>query len=249
MRTKRSAAPFFMLYFFILLAIYLTWKIIHWFPISFPKATLMPSRLSVIYGAPGSGKTTLLAWYAKWYINSGIPVYSNVPIAGCMQITKNDLGTFAVENGLLLIDEAGLEYNNRDLSAFSKRSGESQQLDFYKRHRHYNTQIIIASQGFDDMDKKLRTLATDMYIVRRSLIPGCLVQRRIRKRPGIDPTTHKPDDLYDFQPFSAKRYWGRSVWHMFDSYDTDTLPAKLLHVYGEDDWIEVENYNLLHDYV
>lgn len=234
----------------ILFILWLAYKVIHWFPVPFPKAKLHPSSLTIFYGAPGSGKTTLLAWYAAWYQSSGIPVYSNVPIRGCMQISTDDLGKFAISDGLLLIDEAGIEYNSRDYSsAFSKKSGQSKQLDFYKRHRHYGVEIIIASQGFDDMDKKLRTLATQMYIVRRSLIPGCIVRKLIRKRPGIDDNTHKPDDLYDFAPLSAKRIWGSSVWPMFDSFDVDPLPAKLLHIFGEDDIAECEAYNLLHDLV
>lgn len=237
-------------YFFILFALLCTYKIIHWFPVNFPQAKLHPSSLTILYGAPGSGKSTLLSWFAAWYQASGIPVYSNVPIRGCMQITTDMLGTYDISNGLLLIDEAGIEYNSRDYaSAFSKKSGQAKQLDFYKRHRHYGVEIIIASQGFDDMDKKLRTLATSMYIVRRSLIPWCIVRKAIRKRPGIDNNTHKPDDLYDFVPLSAKRIWAPSVWSMFDSFDVEQLPARLLHVYGEDDIAECEAYNLLHDLV
>lgn len=223
--------------------VYLVYKIIHWFP-SFNRAKLHPSTLSIYYGAPGSGKTTFAAWLASVYQRSGIPVYSNVPILGCLNIERSDLGRYSVIDGLVIIDEAGLEFNNRNTASFSKSSGEQNLLEWFKKHRHENCEVVVFSQGFDDMDKKIRTLATNLYLIRKSLIPGCIVRKTIRKRPGIDEYTHKPDDLYDIVRFSGKRIWSRSVWHTFDSFDRMDLPVKMFHRYGEDDWEDVDRFNL-----
>ena len=59
-----------------------------------------------------------------------------------------------IAGGRVIIDEAGIEYNNREFKDFSKKS-----LYFYKYHRHYQLAVDVFSQGFDDMDKKIRTLA------------------------------------------------------------------------------------------
>lgn len=221
----------------------LLWRIIHWFPVPLPRFKLRSSSLEIYYGAPGSGKSTFAAWLAQYALRSHIPVYSNVPILGCMQVDKEDIGNYSITDGLLIIDEVGIEYNNRETGNFTKKSGMQGALEFYKKHRHENVQIVIFSQGFDDMDKKLRTLATRMYLIRKSLIPGLIVRKTIRKKPGIDDITHKPVDMYDFVPFSGKRILGKSVYHLFDSFDRMNLPIKLFHIYGEDDFEYVDEYN------
>lgn len=226
-----------------ILGIYLVWKILHWFP-SFNRAKLRPSSLSIYYGAPGSGKTTFAAWLAAVSFKSNIPVYSNVPILGTMSIDRSDLGKFSITDGLVIIDEAGLEFNNRNTNSFSRSSGEQNLLEWFKKHRHEGCEVVVFSQGFDDMDKKIRTLATNLYLIRPSLIPGCIVRKTIRKRPGIDEYTHKPDDLYDIVRFSGKRIWARSVWNTFDSFDRMDLPVKMFHRYGEDDHDDVDRFNL-----
>ena len=219
-----------------LLSVLFVWCLLSFltsFPLSFPRQKLHASRLSVYYGGPGSGKTTFAAWLTARYLCSGIPVYSNVPIKGAYIIRKEDIGRWNIPFGLLIIDEAGIEYNNRDFGdSFSKKSGGSAALEWYKKHRHELVEVAIFSQGFEDMDKKLRELASDLYIVRPSLIPFFTVRKRIRKRPNIDDNTHQPIDYYDFQPFSTKRIFGPSVWKSFDSFDRMNLPAKGWLFYG-----------------
>lgn len=232
-----------MVWIYRILGLIIGWKIVHAFPVAFPKAKLHDSQLSIYYGAPGSGKSTYAAWLAQWYINSGIPVYSNVPIKGCMEIKRSDLGRFAIVDGLVIIDEAGLEFNNRDTGSFTKKSGEIQILEWFKKHRHEGCELVIFSQGFDDMDKKIRTLGTRLYLIRKSLIPNLIVRKTIKKAPKIDETTHQPIDAYDFVPLSAKRIYAPCVWHLFDSFDRMTLPIKLFHVFGQDDYFDVRLYN------
>ena len=120
---------------------------------------LPPQIVSIYFGVPGSGKTTYAAYLARHDIRRGIPVWSNVPITGCYQLDpKTDIGTYMITGGRVIIDEAGIEYNNRDFKDFSRKS-----LYFYKYHRHYQLAIDVFSQGFDDMDKKIRTLAQKLF--------------------------------------------------------------------------------------
>lgn len=217
------------------LPLFLIFFVINSLPLKIPKAKLRPSALSIYYGGPGSGKTTFATYLCRWYLASGIPVYSNVPIKGAFILDKNDIGVWNIPYGLVLIDEAGLEYNNRDFKgSFSKASGGASALAWYKKHRHERCEVCLFSQGFEDMDKKLRELCSDMFIVRHSFIPGFIVRRRISKSPRLDKDTHQPIDFYDYVPFGSKRILARPLWKYFDSFDRMGLPDKVWLRYGED---------------
>ena len=104
-----------------------------------------PHVLNVYFGVPGSGKTTFAAYLTRWalhenalirfcrknqnfltrpilnskYLKRRIDVYSNVPITGAYQLdAKADIGNYMIENAKVIIDEAGIEYNNRNYKAF-----------------------------------------------------------------------------------------------------------------------------------
>ena len=191
-----------------------------WFVQRFIKVNLHASRMSCYYGAPGVGKSTWAAYLADRYIRSGITVYSNLPINGCYRITADDLGKYLIEDCLILWDEVGVDFNSRNFkSNFTK-----EQIRFWKYHRHENAEVAIFSQGFDDMDKILRVLCTDMFVIRRSILPYLIVAKPIRKRPNIDENTHQPIDYYDFVKFGASRILAPLSWKMFNSFERLGLP-------------------------
>ena len=176
----------------------------------------------IYFGVPGSGKTTFAAWIAKRCIKRNIPVWSNVPIKGTYQVNpQQDIGKYLIAGGHLIIDEAGIEYNNRDFKNFSKES-----TYFYKYHRHYKVSVHIFSQGFDDMDKKLRTLATKLYVYKKSLIPFFIHRYEISKKVGINELTKEICDEYYKRPFSGKWIFSPILWKLFDSYSYKELPEK-----------------------
>lgn len=209
---------------------YIVYRICLFLCFRWPKFTLDDSALNIFFGAPGSGKTTLAAYFAKRALQSGVPVFSNVPIKGCYKLTKDDIGRYLIENALVIFDEAGVDFNSRNF----KNNFTIDQIKWYKYHRHEGCQVIIFSQGFDDMDKILRTLSTNLYVVRKSS-PRVIMYRRIFKQPDIDEYTHTPIDYYDFARFSKRRILASRVWDMFDSYTRLGLPAKDWEVWGEDD--------------
>lgn len=229
-----------LLFIIIFLGLYIIWKIICALPIRFPRYQLSPSRLTVVYGGPGSGKSTYAAFVARKALAAGYPVFSNVPIKGCFEINKSDIGLWHIPSGLLIIDEAGVEYNNRNFKKNFSGSSQDSALEWWKKHRHEGVECIICSQGFNDMDKKLQTLGSHYYIVRHSLIPGMITIRQIRKRPQIDDKTHQPIDYYDWQPFSKKRIFMRPLWKYFDSFDKMNLPIKEYRMYGAEEEKEEE---------
>ncbi len=209
-----------------------------------------PHVLNVYFGVPGSGKTTFAAYLTKWalhenviirlcrrfdnpvsrlilkskYLKRRIPVYSNVPITGAYQLDpKHDIGFYMIENAKIIIDEAGIEYNNRNFKTFSPES-----IYYYKYHRHYQTSVDVFSQSYEDMDITLRRLAQNFYVVRKSLVPFCVVARRIRRKVGVDEHTKQIADLYamGIPVFDTKRIFSPPLWKMFNSYSRKELEHK-----------------------
>lgn len=209
-----------------------------------------PHVLNVYFGVPGSGKTTFAAHLTKWslhenviiricrkydnwltrlILNSGylkrrIDVYSNVPITGAYQLNaKDDIGKYMIQDAKIIIDEAGIEYNNREFKTFPKDA-----IYFYKYHRHYQTSVDVFSQSFDDMDVTLRRLAQNFYVVRKSLVPFCVVARRIRRKVGVDEQTKQIADLYSMglPLLDTKRIFSPPLWKLFNSYSRKELPRK-----------------------
>lgn len=178
--------------------------------------------LSVYFGVPGSGKTTFAAWLAKKDLKHGLNVWSNVPITGTMQLDcQKDIGKYMICDGRVIIDEAGIEYNNRDFKNFSK-----EQLYFYKYHRHYELAVDVFSQGYDDMDKKIRTLAQRLYVVKKSIIPYFIYRQRIGKRVGVNELTKEIVDEYYFVPFGRTYIFSPLLWGMFNTISRESYPDK-----------------------
>ena len=75
-----------------------------------------PVALSLYFGIPGAGKSTYAAYLAKQDMKKGRKVWSNFGITGAMKCDKSDFGKYMMTDGRLIIDEAGLEYDNRKMS-------------------------------------------------------------------------------------------------------------------------------------
>lgn len=209
-----------------------------------------PLQLNVYFGVPGSGKTTYAAYLARaaakesivlrlcrrfpcrftnWILNGNnwkrpYPVWSNVPISGTLRLNaREDLGVHMIQDGKIIIDEAGVEFNNRDYKAFPKPA-----IKFFKYHRHYGVSVDVFSQSFEDMDVTLRRLAQNFYVVRKSLLPFFVTTKRIRRRVGIDEHTHQLCDCYAFglPVLDTKWIFCPPLWKMFNSYDIEVLPGK-----------------------
>lgn len=218
-----------------------------------------PLQLNVYFGVPGSGKTTYAAYLARqcskesiiikfckrfpcrftnWILNGKhwkrkIPVWSNVPIAGTYQIdAKTDIGKYLIQDGKLIIDEAGVEFNNRDYKAFPKSV-----IFFMKYHRHYGMSVDVFSQSYEDMDVTIRRLAQNFYVVKKSIIPFFVCTKLVRRKVGIDENTHQLIDAYSFglPVLDTKRIFCPPLWRMFDSYATPELPEKKWTVWGAAD--------------
>lgn len=237
--------------FFVIIIVALIW-------LSKARNPKHPLQLNVYFGVPGSGKTTFAAYLAReaqresiviklckrfpcaftrWILNGkhwkrAYPVWSNVPINGTYELdAKKDIGVHMIQDGKMIIDEAGVEFNNRDYKAFPKTA-----IKWFKYHRHYGVSVDVFSQSFDDMDVTLRRLAQNFYVVRRSLIPMCIVVKRIRRKVGIDDISHQIIDKYYFGTpvLDSKWIFCPPLWKMFNSYECDILPPKNWRIWNSD---------------
>jgi len=180
-----------------------------------------PVRFDIYFGVPGSGKTTFAAKIAKKAIKNKQKVLSNVPIKGTFKVEKSDIGHYQIDNCHLIIDEIGVDYNNRRFKSFT-----DEEVYFFKHHRHYRVHVYGFSQGYNDMDLKIRTLATRLYVVTPSLIPFFIKKKRIKKRIGIDDLTKQIIDEYKFFFLGHRYIFAPAVWKMFKTEDAKELPSK-----------------------
>lgn len=180
--------------------------------------------VSVYFGVPGSGKTTFAAWLARRDLRRSGKVWSNVPLTGTFKLdVHKDIGRYLIEKGRVIIDEAGLDYNNRKFNTLS-----IEEIEFFKYHRHYSTAVDVFSQSHEDFDVTLRRLAQAYYVVTKSLIPWFVTIRAIGRRVGIDENTKQIIDEYYWKPFfCTRRIFSPTLWKMFNTKSHKPLPAKI----------------------
>lgn len=140
------------------------------FPVSFlvfhllTRKYLNPYKLIFVFAKKGQGKSTYLTKQALKHLKLGWSVYSTEPIPGCYKIQPEDIGKYEFpRRSLLIIDEVGMIWDNRDFKNFSTAT-----RDWFKLQRHRGIKVICASQSFD-VDKKIRDLADDMFLLTKKL--------------------------------------------------------------------------------
>lgn len=126
--------------------------------------------VSMFFGLPGAGKTTLLASMAikamkgKTYKN----VYSNVQlnIPGIKYITSKDFMIYSIHDGLILLDEASIDFNGRMYKQTSMKI-----IEFFLLHRHACVDICVFSQA-NCIDKTIRSVADRCYYIYKGIFTG-----------------------------------------------------------------------------
>ena len=186
------------------------------------KVRSKPKTITVYFGVPGSGKTTLAALFTKKALKCGETVFSNVPIIGSYKYSPiEDLGIYQIEDCLLLLDEASIEFNNRNYKAFPRTC-----VEFFKLHRHYGVAVDVFSQSYEDMDVTIRRLATKFIVVRKSIFPYFIATRAAKAIIDIDPESKQFISGYEWAPLSRRWHWMPAAWPLFDSYDAPDLKKK-----------------------
>ena len=207
---------YFLLFFFLLLVVFsfLTKKYVN------------PYKLVMVFGKKGCGKTTTMAKLASRAIRKGVPVFSSCPIAGTRAIDPKTFTLHSLPEGsLVLIDEAGMCYDNRKFKTFPDHA-----RDWFKLQRHYKCTVYLFSQDFD-IDLKLRNLTDEMYLTRK-VFRVFSVSRKIRRSIVLNNSTAEaPSNIADnleFVPIfvpGAVRVTFIPHWvKWFNSFDAPALP-------------------------
>ena len=140
--------------------------------------------VQLFFGLPGCGKTTLLTALAMKAVNGKKyrNVYSNVPlkIFGVTYINNDCIGKYGLEDALILIDEATLYADSRDYKSFGK-----DQITYFLEHRHFNVDIVLFTQQWDGVDRKIRVITDRVYYVYKGLFTGKWFTRYYRIPYGI----------------------------------------------------------------
>lgn len=193
--------------------------------------------VSLYFGLPGAGKTTIMARILcravkqKKYQNVYCNVYNTIP--GVTYIDNEVIGVYDIHDALLCIDEATLFADNRDHKNFSK-----DRIQFFLYHRHYNVDIILFTQQWDGVDRKIRVITDRVYYIYKGLFTGHWFSRGYRVPYGIiipDPKKTDAAKLGEIvqgycKPGFLSRLFGIWVFRpryykYFDSWERPPLPS------------------------
>lgn len=191
---------------------------------------LNPYKLCMVFGKKGSGKTTLLTRLAYSHLQKGWKVFSTVPLDGCYLVDYNDIGFFQFpENSVLLIDEVGMIWDNRNYKNF-----KTEVRDWFKLQRHYHVKVFLFSQTFD-VDKKLRDLTDEMYLCECKFRVFSYAKRISRRVILTKPMGDSPARIDEELRFDSLLFWPFGARIMtfipgyakyFNSHDAPRLKEK-----------------------
>lgn len=185
------------------------------------------------FGSPGAGKTTHAVYTAlkmrKNYRHCVCNFDTIIP--SVKYDTMLDLGKYKYpDNTLTIIDEAGIQYNNRRYKTMS-----NELISYFKKHRHFKNDIIVYSQSWEDIDITIRRLTDELWYLKK--LGPVTMARKVRKFVTVNETDYQIIDGYKFEnplwsllpfPFGKKTIefiWRPKYYKYFDSFeDTDNLP-------------------------
>lgn len=189
-----------------------------------------PYKLIMLFGKKGSGKSTFLARKAVEAQRKGRTVYSNVSFPGVILLRDNDLGYIHLDpDSVVLWDEAGMLFDNRNFKNFKPAV-----RDWFKLQRHYRCTVYLASQTFD-VDKKLRDLCDEMYLIERRFKIFSYGKKILRKTTLLEAKGDTESKIVDNLVFdSFLWFWAGSriitliprYAPLFDSFEAPPLPVE-----------------------
>lgn len=132
-----------------------------------------PYKLVMVIGKKGAGKTTDIQKRTFEALANGWDVYSSCAVSGAKLIDPHKLSISSLPpNSLILLDEAGIIWSNRDYKNFNGPMRE-----YFKLQRHAKHKVVLYSQAWD-VDVTLRRLCDELWLMKNLF--GCYsISRRI----------------------------------------------------------------------
>ena len=160
-----------------------------------------PYYTEIRFGKKGSGKTCDIAKLSMKAQKKGIKVYSNIEIPGNYVFNPKDVNKYTFEPySLVLIDEVGLIWDNRDFKSFEKGVNE-----FFKYSRQSKLKIIMYSQAYNDIDLKIRLLFDRLCLMKR--IGKITLIRPIVRDYGVATDINGNGQIVDTYKFASIFTW------------------------------------------
>ena len=205
--------------------------------------------IKAYFGVPGCGKSTTLVKEYRKNRKRYKHIYTiNIEIKGLERIEKEDLENYKFENTLILWDEITMDADNREFKTFSKPL-----RDFFLLHRHLGCDIIYATQNFENVDKKVRDLTSELWYMQKSVVPilkAFTTTKRIYRNININENTSELTLGYRFcnlvESFFVSNFkiiWRRPLYKYFDSWDELTLKERRLYESKQNNSNNFDNYN------
>lgn len=226
-----------MIILYIVFAIFILLLIWHFSTLKFKN----PYKFYFYFGKKGVGKSTFLARIAYENLKKGKTVYSQEVMSFKIRTKafhKKELFTtisfepsslysisFPV-GSVILIDEASLLWSNRDFADRSKTANMRKVIEWFQQQRKHKVTVHMFSVSFD-IDKKLRDLCDDMYIVNKVLRVFTIARHVVRKPVIVHPQGDAPASIQDdiiedgilLAPFGGMRITFIPKWSkFFDSF-------------------------------
>lgn len=183
-----------------------------------------PYKFEIYIGKPRTGKTTMMTKEAILNNKHKGITYCNVDINAhstrIFDANHIGLGTYFEPNSLVLIDEPNLYWDNRTFKDTNRKSV----IEWFRLYGHNKVNIKMYTQTLD-VDKKLRYLASDVYICKK-ILGTIVISRKLKKQitikeSAIDAESQIVDEL-DFVPIfipgSIKLTFIPRWTKYFDSY-------------------------------
>lgn len=165
-----------------------------------------PFKLLFYFGKKGSGKSTLLTKIAYDNLKKGKTVYSTESIQiqvkdkklhkkvilSTVPLKANDIYKYSfVPGSVILIDEASLLWSNRNFKNMDKRI-----VEWFQLQRKFKVTVHLFSVSFD-IDKKIRDLCDEMFIVKKFARVWSFARHVVRKPVIVHPVGEAPASIQD----------------------------------------------------